>query len=228
MGLGQATFATVAIADARLIVPIPEHLSFAEAAALPVAFLTALYALEDVAALRPGERVLVHAAVGGVGMAAVHLARLIGAEVFATASPIKWSVLEAMQFDAAHIASSRDAMSTASFLATTAGEGMDVVLGALSGDFVDASLRLLPRGGRYIEMGKTDVRELPRRSRSPPRCGLPRHRSLGCRAKARSAAPAKALRAALSREARAHPALCVRSAPRPSGVPLHAERAARG
>jgi NADPH:quinone reductase-like Zn-dependent oxidoreductase/acyl carrier protein len=159
MGLGQATFATVAIADALFVVPIPEHLSFAEAAALPVAFLTALYALEDVARLRPGERVLIHAAAGGVGMAAMQLAHLIGAEVFATASPAKWSVLEAMHLNASNIASSRDAVSTDSFLAITAGEGMDVVLGALAGDFVDASLRLLPRGGRYIEMGKTDVRD---------------------------------------------------------------------
>ena len=159
MGLGQATFATVAIADALFVVPIPEHLSFAEAAALPVAFLTALYALEDVARLRPGERVLIHAAAGGVGMAAMQLAHLIGAEVFATASPAKWSVLEAMHLNASNIASSRDAVSTNSFLAITAGEGMDVVLGALAGDFVDASLRLLPRGGRYIEMGKTDVRD---------------------------------------------------------------------
>ncbi len=159
MGLGQDTFATVAIADVRLIVRIPEHLCFAEAAALPVAYLTALYALEDVAGLRSGERVLVHAAAGGVGMAAVQLARQIGAEVFATASPTKWSVLEGMQFDISHVANSRDAMSISSLMAATGGEGMDVVLGALSGDFVDASLRLLARGGRYIEMGKTDIRD---------------------------------------------------------------------
>jgi 3-oxoacyl-(acyl-carrier-protein) synthase/NADPH:quinone reductase-like Zn-dependent oxidoreductase/NAD(P)-dependent dehydrogenase (short-subunit alcohol dehydrogenase family)/acyl carrier protein len=159
MGLARDSFATDAVADARLLTPVPAGLSFAEAATVPLVFLTALYALQDLASLKPGERVLVHAAAGGVGMAAVQLARHIGAEVFGTASRGKWPVLQAMGLDAAHLASSRDTGFADSFAAATDGQGVDVVLNSLAGEFVDASLGLLPRGGRFLEMGRTDVRD---------------------------------------------------------------------
>ena len=154
----RATFATVAKADARLLVRIPASLSFPQAATVPVAFLTALYGFQDLAALQPGERVLIHAAAGGVGMAAVQLAQQLGAEVFATASPRKWGALLAMGVAGDHIANSRDTEFERLFLSATGGQGMDVVLNALAGKFVDASLRLLPRGGRFLEMGKIDLR----------------------------------------------------------------------
>ena len=159
MGLGRATFATVATADARWLTRVPDRLSFVEASTVPLVFLTALYGLERLGALQPGERVLIHAATGGVGMAAVQLARHLGAEVFATAHPRKWPVLRAMGLDDAHIASSRDTSFADAFLQVTDGAGMDVVLNSLAGRFVDASLRLLPRGGRFLEMGKTDIRD---------------------------------------------------------------------
>ncbi len=161
MGL-FAGFGPVAVADRRAIVRIPEGWSFAQAAAIPIVFLTAYYGLSDLAALKSGERVLVHAGTGGVGMAAVQLARHIGAEVFVTASPGKWGVLRDLGFDDAHIASSRSLEFKERFLATTEGLGMDVVLDCLAGEFVDASLDLLGRHegrGRFIEMGKTDVRD---------------------------------------------------------------------
>ncbi|WP_366526315.1 SDR family NAD(P)-dependent oxidoreductase [Mycobacterium sp.] len=151
--------ASMAVVDQRAIVPIPPGWSFAEAASVPVAFLTAYYALRDLAAIRPGESILVHAATGGVGMAAVQLARLWGAEVFATASVGKWDTLRNMGFDDAHIADSRTLEFEKKFLATSRGHGVDVVLNSLAGDFVDASLRLLPRGGRFVDMGKTDIRD---------------------------------------------------------------------
>ena len=122
-------------------------------------FLTALYGLSVLAGLRAGERVLVHAATGGVGMAAVQLARHLGAEVFATASRGKWDTLRAMGFDADHIGDSRTLEFEDEFLAASGGAGMDVVLNSLAGEFTDASLRLLVRGGRFIEMGKTDLRD---------------------------------------------------------------------
>ncbi|WP_159052703.1 type I polyketide synthase, partial [Streptomyces bungoensis] len=109
--------------------------------------------------VRAGERVLVHAAAGGVGMAATQLARYLGAEVFATASAGKWGTLRGLGLDEQHIASSRDTDFEAAFLAVTEGRGVDVVLDSLAGEFVDASLRLLPGGGRFLEMGKTDVRD---------------------------------------------------------------------
>jgi acyl transferase domain-containing protein/NADPH:quinone reductase-like Zn-dependent oxidoreductase/acyl carrier protein/NADP-dependent 3-hydroxy acid dehydrogenase YdfG len=149
----------VVIADHRKITHIPSEWSYAEAAAVPAVFLTAYYALADLAHVSAGERVLVHAATGGVGMAAVQLARHWGLEVFATASPGKWETLRSMGFDDDHIANSRAVDFEQKFSAATDGAGMDVVLDSLKGEFVDASLRLLPRGGRFIEMGKTDIRD---------------------------------------------------------------------
>jgi acyl transferase domain-containing protein/NADPH:quinone reductase-like Zn-dependent oxidoreductase/NADP-dependent 3-hydroxy acid dehydrogenase YdfG/acyl carrier protein len=159
MGMFIDGFASVAVTDRRLIARIPEGWSFSEAAAVPIVFLTAFYGLVDLAGLGVGERVLVHAAAGGVGMAAVQLARCLGAEVFGTASPGKWGVLEGLGLDEAHIASSRSLEFRDSFLEASGGRGVDVVLNSLAGEFVDASLGLLPGGGRFIEIGKTDVRD---------------------------------------------------------------------
>ncbi|WP_273699979.1 type I polyketide synthase [Actinomadura graeca] len=158
MGLFAGAFGTTAVADARMVTRIPEGWGFREAAATPVAFLTAWYGLVDLAGLRAGESVLVHAATGGVGRAAVQIARRLGAEVFATASPGKHAVLEEMGVDAGHRASSRDLDFEEVIRSATGGEGVDVVLNALAGPFTDASLRLLRDGGRFVEMGKTDIR----------------------------------------------------------------------
>ncbi|GFE41881.1 type I polyketide synthase [Streptomyces tubercidicus] len=159
MGLFPYAFGPVAVADARMVIRVPEGWSFAQAASVPVVFLTAYYALVELGELQAGESVLVHSAAGGVGMAAVQLARHLGAEVFGTASPGKWGTLRSSGLDEAHIASSRDLDFEGSFLAETGGRGVDVVLDSLAREFVDASLRLLPRGGRFLEMGKTDIRD---------------------------------------------------------------------
>ena len=159
MGIVPTAFAPFAITDHRLLSPIPASLSFTVAAAVPAAFLTAYYCLNDIARLKPGERVLIHAAESQVGMAAIQLARHCGAEVFATASPSKWDTLRALGFDDAHIASSRTLDFEPHFLRSTNGVGVDVVLNFLVREFVDASFRLLPRGGRFIELGKTDRRD---------------------------------------------------------------------
>ena len=136
---------------------------------MPIASLTALYGLEDLAALQPGERVLVHAGAGGVGGFAIGLARHLGAEVFATAHPDKWDALREAGLDDDHIASSRDLDFREQFLAATDGEGLDVVLNSLAHEFVDASLDLLPRGGRFLEIGKADIREAEAGRRRPSR-----------------------------------------------------------
>ncbi|GAA2552924.1 hypothetical protein GCM10010435_24070 [Winogradskya consettensis] len=145
-------FGPLAVTDRRLLTPMPAGWTFAEAASVSTAYLTAWYGLYDLAALEAGERVLIHAAAGGVGMAAVQLARLRGAEVYATAGPAKWDVLRGMGLDDAHIASSRDLGFADSFPA------VDVVLNSLAGEYVDASLGLLRAGGRFIELGKADLR----------------------------------------------------------------------
>ncbi|MFP1155715.1 SDR family NAD(P)-dependent oxidoreductase, partial [Mycobacterium sherrisii] len=148
-----------AVVDARLVTVVPAGWSLAQAAGVPVVFLTALYGLSVLAGVRAGERVLVHAATGGVGMAAVQLARFWGAEVFVTASRGKWDVLRALGFDDDHIGDTRSVEFEQKFLVTTGGAGVDVVLNSLAGEFLDASLRLLVGGGRFIEMGKTDLRD---------------------------------------------------------------------
>lgn len=158
-GLFPAAFGPVAIADERLLVPMPAGWSFAAAAGVPVAFATAYHCLVDLAHVKRGERVLVHAGAGGVGMAAIQLARHLGAEVFATASPGKWEALRTLGLDAAHLASSRTLDFERHFLRSTGGHGVDVVLNSLAPEFADASLRLLSDGGRFIEMGKTSIRE---------------------------------------------------------------------
>ena len=149
----------LAVADRQRLVQVPRGWSLTAAAGVPVAFLTALYGLADLAGIRAGESVLIHAGTGGVGMAAVQLARHWGVEVFVTASTGKWDTLRAMGFDDDHIADSRTLKFEEKFLSVTEGRGVDVVLDSLAGEFVDASLRLLVRGGRFIEMGKTDIRD---------------------------------------------------------------------
>ncbi|MFJ1749731.1 type I polyketide synthase [Streptomyces sp. NPDC088116] len=159
MGLLDGGFGPVAVADARMLARMPSGWSFEQAASVPVVFLTAYYALVDLAGLEPGESVLVHAAAGGVGTAAVQLAAHLGAEVFATASEPKWPVVREYGVAADRIASSRTTDFEETFSRTTDGAGMDVVLDCLAGEFVDASLRLTKPGGRFVEMGKTDIRD---------------------------------------------------------------------
>ncbi|WP_275563068.1 acyltransferase domain-containing protein, partial [Streptomyces sp. 5-6(2022)] len=137
MGVLDQSFGPFAVTDARLLAPVPDGWSFRQAAAVPVAYLTAWYGLTDLAGLRPGESVLIHAATGGVGTAAVRMARHLGAEVYATASPAKHGVLEAMGIDAAHRASSRDLAFEEAFREAIGGGGVDVVLNSLAGPFVD-------------------------------------------------------------------------------------------
>ncbi len=159
MGLFSGAFAPLAISDHRWLARIPTGWSFAQAASVPIAFLTAYHGLVDRAHLQAGESILIHAATGGVGMAAVQLAKHLGAEVFGTASAGKWEVLRSQGLADSHIASSRTLDFQEQFSRVTEGRGVDVVLNSLAREFVDASLDLLPRGGRFLEMGKTDIRD---------------------------------------------------------------------
>ncbi|MFF4583274.1 SDR family NAD(P)-dependent oxidoreductase, partial [Streptomyces sp. NPDC001389] len=159
-GMIPESFGPLAVADHRMVARMPRGWTFTEAASVPVVFLTAYYALVDLAGLKAGQTLLVHSAAGGVGMAATQLARHLGAEVHGTAGPGKWAALAAAGgLDAGHLASSRDLGFEERFLDATAGRGVDVVLNSLAGEYVDASLRTLADGGRFLEMGKTDVRD---------------------------------------------------------------------
>ena len=137
-------------------VSLPAAIDDRAAATIPITFLTAAYALESLAHLRPGERVLIHAATGGVGQAAIQIAQAAGAVVFATASQGKWQILKDLGVE--YIFDSRTTEFEAAIQALTHGEGLDVVLNSLRGEFTDASLRLLRAGGRFLEIGITDLR----------------------------------------------------------------------
>ncbi|MFE9770069.1 MDR/SDR family oxidoreductase, partial [Streptomyces sp. NPDC005808] len=159
MGLFSGSFGPSAVTERRMLAPIPDDWSYAQAAAVPAVYLTAYYGLVELADVQPGESVLVHAAAGGVGTAAVQLARHLGAQVYGTASQAKWPVLAGLGIPAERTASSRTLDFAEVFAAETGGRGVDVVLNSLAGEFVDASLGLLARGGRFLEMGKTDIRD---------------------------------------------------------------------
>ena len=150
------SFATWVIAPAVMTVLKPPGMTFAEAATIPVTFLTAEYALRHLAGMKQGDRVLVHAVTGGVGMAALQLARRAGAEVFGTAgSPAKRTL--ARELGAHHLADSRSLSFAADVMRDSNGQGVDIVLNSLAGDFIPESLRMLRSGGHFIEIGKTGI-----------------------------------------------------------------------
>ena len=156
VGMAPESLATEAIVPAEFLAHIPEALSAEDAVAIPVAFSTAHYGLYGLAQLRPGQRVLIHAAAGGVGLAAVELAQRQGAEVFATAgSPEKREFLHTLGIT--HVMDSRSLTFADQILDATAGKGVDVVLNSLSGEFVSASMRTLATGGCFLELGKRDI-----------------------------------------------------------------------
>jgi myxalamid-type polyketide synthase MxaB len=144
----SASFVTV---SRNLVVPIPAGFSFEAASAVPTVFFTAYHALLRLAQLTGGERVLIHAAAGGVGLAAVQLAQIVGAEVFATAGPGKWEFLKTQ--GVSHVMNSRTLDFADEILRLTRGEGVDVVLNSLSGEACEKSLAALKRGGRFVEIG---------------------------------------------------------------------------
>jgi acyl transferase domain-containing protein/acyl carrier protein len=155
LALAPWSFGRFVIAPRALVAPKPAQLSFEEAATIPVPFLTAYYALVHVAKLIPGERILIHAASGGVGIAAVQIAQHIGAEIYATAGSVeKRSWLSAMGVP--YVMDSRSLTFADEVRVKTHGEGVDVVLNSLSGEFIPASLDLLGDYGRFVEIGKRD------------------------------------------------------------------------
>ncbi|MEU5221052.1 MDR/SDR family oxidoreductase, partial [Streptomyces sp. NPDC020807] len=166
MAMTEGGFADYVTVRAGQVAPLPEGLTVAEGATVPLAFLTAHYALNRLAGLRRGERVLIHAASGGVGSAAVQIARAAGAEVIATASAAKRDAVRAM--GVTHVFDSRSTSFADDIAAATAGQGVDVVLNSLNGDFIPASLSVLAKGGRFVEMGKLGIWPVERMRRERP------------------------------------------------------------
>lgn len=157
VGLATGCFGSFATTSAAHVVSKPDSLSFEEAATIPVAFLTAYYGLQKLAKMSRGEQVLIHAAAGGVGMAAVQLAQRCGAEVLATASPSKWAVLQSLGVK--HVMNSRTLDFADEAMQLTGGRGVDVVLNSLAEEFIPKSLSVLAAGGRFVEIGKRGIWE---------------------------------------------------------------------
>jgi NADPH:quinone reductase-like Zn-dependent oxidoreductase/acyl carrier protein len=155
VALAPSCLGSFVTTGASFVIPKPERLSFEEAATIPIAFITAHYALSHLGRLTEGERVLIHAAAGGVGQAAVRIAQRRGAEIFATAgSAEKREFLESLGIE--HVMDSRSLDFADEVMELTGGEGVDVVLNSLAGEFIPKSLSVLRSGGRFLEIGKVD------------------------------------------------------------------------
>ncbi|MBW4537315.1 MAG: SDR family NAD(P)-dependent oxidoreductase [Pleurocapsa minor HA4230-MV1] len=155
MAIAENSFSQYLVVNSQLAINKPASLSLLEAATIPVTFLTAYYTLVYVAKLQPGEKVLIHAAAGGVGLAAIQIAQNIGAEIYATASMSKWSLLESMGVK--QIMNSRSLDFAEEIISATNGKGVDVVLNSLSGEFIAKSIAVLNKHGRLIEIGKQGI-----------------------------------------------------------------------
>ena len=156
MGLAWGAFASFVTTPGALVVPVPAGWGPADACAAPNAFLTAWHCLVRLGKIRRGERILIHAATGGVGLAAVQVARQAGAEIFATAgSEEKRAYLRSLGIS--HVFSSRTLDFVREITALTDGQGVDLVLNSLAGEFIDAGFSALAAGGRFLEIGKSGV-----------------------------------------------------------------------
>ena len=156
MAIAPACLATHVIAPAQAVVHIPDSVSFAAGATMPVAFLTVCYALGTLANLQRGERVLIHGGAGGVGLAAIQYARHRGAVIFASAgSPAKRALLRLLGVD--HVLDSRSLDFADEIMAATGGQGVDVVLNSLAGEAMERSVGVLRPFGRFLELGKRDL-----------------------------------------------------------------------
>lgn len=138
---------------------IPAALSFKKATTLPILYETAYYPLVTIAALRPGETVLIHAGAGGVGQAAITLSMHIGAIPLVTvgSEEKKQLLMERYGISSSYIFSSRTTELAAGIKELTKGMGVNVVLNSLAGPFFQASLDVLARFGRFVEIGKSDA-----------------------------------------------------------------------
>lgn len=149
------SLATFIMVDKHRLSRKPQHLSFEEAVTIPVTFVTAYYGLIELANMQAGDKVLIHAAAGGVGQAAVQLAQYIGAEIFATASPPKWDFLKSQGVN--HIMNSRTLEFADQLQELTHGQGINIVLNSLVGEYIPKNFDVLAKQGRFIELSKREI-----------------------------------------------------------------------
>jgi len=149
-------WATFVTCDARLATTLPDGMTDAQAAAVTTAHATAWYGLNDLARIQAGDRVLIHSGTGGVGQAAIAIARAAGAEIFATAgNEARRQLLRDMGIE--HVYDSRTVEFAEQIRSDTDGYGVDIVLNSVTGAAQLAGLKLLALGGRFVEIGKRDI-----------------------------------------------------------------------
>lgn len=158
-GIGQGRFANTCRAYWTSVAKLPDELSWTDGAAIPVVYITAYHCLVRLGGLQKGHTILIHAAAGGVGEAAIVIAQHVGAQVFATCSTEakKKLLISNYNIDPSHIFSSRDESFAPAIMAATRGKGVDVVLNSLSGALLKATWGCIARFGRFIEIGKVDI-----------------------------------------------------------------------
>lgn len=155
MALAKGSFRDHINVPVELIGKLPDRLNMLQAATIPAAFLTAWYALKEIADVQPGEHVLIHAGTGGTGMAAIQVAKLLGAKVYATASQPKWLALRELGIE--QPMDSRTAGFGKQLKQMTDGHGVDVILNSLTGEFITEGLHALASNGRFLEIGKRET-----------------------------------------------------------------------
>lgn len=156
MGMGSGLLRGFAKMPAQAVMRIPANISMVEAGSIPAGFATAIYSLEWVARLQAGEKVLIHLGTGGVGLAAIQVAKHLGAEILATAgSDIKREHLR--KLGVTHVMDSRSLTFADEVMVATGGRGVDVVLNSLAGLAIDKGIACLAPFGRFIEIGKRDL-----------------------------------------------------------------------
>jgi NADPH:quinone reductase-like Zn-dependent oxidoreductase/acyl carrier protein len=171
VGFAPSSFSDRVITKASALSCVPAGLSFEAAATIPSTFFTSYYALHYLARLQEGEKVLIHGAAGGVGVAAIQVAKWCGAEIYATAgSDEKRDFLRLLGVD--HIFDSRNLDFADQILRETNGDGVDVVLNSLAGEAINRNLRVLKPFGRFLELGKRDFYENTRVGLRPFRNNL--------------------------------------------------------
>eukprot|EP00820_Chromera_velia_P004139 Cvel_3424.t1-p1 / transcript=Cvel_3424.t1 / gene=Cvel_3424 / organism=Chromera_velia_CCMP2878 / gene_product=Erythronolide synthase, modules 3 and 4, putative / transcript_product=Erythronolide synthase, modules 3 and 4, putative / location=Cvel_scaffold137:112354-129164(+) / protein_length=4811 / sequence_SO=supercontig / SO=protein_coding / is_pseudo=false len=155
-GIAQGCLKSYCTTDSHLLSRKPESMTFEEASALPVVYVTVEYAFRDLAKLKKGERVLCHAVTGGVGIAAIQYCKAIGAEIYGTCSEKK--VETALAMGVSGVASSRDPKKFSEEMAALLGDKkIDVVLNSFNEEYIPESLKLLAKGGRFMEIGKRGI-----------------------------------------------------------------------
>ncbi|KAF2462908.1 uncharacterized protein BDR25DRAFT_298851 [Lindgomyces ingoldianus] len=158
------TLAGKLLSTARVIPEIyleklPDHISFVEGACIPLVFVTAIYGLRDIGRLSKGQSVLIHSGAGGVGLAAMQVARMLGIEIFTTAGSERKAryLMDTFGIPRNRIFNSRDSSFVEDVLRETGGRGVDVVLNSLAGELLHASWKCVAKWGTMVEIGKRDL-----------------------------------------------------------------------